>query len=72
MEEEKLIKDEAKRKKEEIKKWEAKTSAPTLKTQSTQKKNIFQSFQVSFKLQIFNSNFSFPSRKKSTFSMPKF
>ena len=32
MEEEKLIKDEAKRKKEEIKKWEAKASAPTLKT----------------------------------------
>ena len=43
----------------------AKISAPTLKTQprakltqSTQKKkNIFQSFQVSFKIQIFNSNF---------------
>ena len=59
----------------------AKISAPTLKTQprakltqSTQKKkkNLFQSFQVSFKLQIFNSNFSFPSRKKSTFSMPKY
>ena len=61
MEEEKLIKDEAKRKKEEIKKWEAKTSAPTLKTQSTQKKNLFQSFQVSFRLQIFNSKFSFPN-----------
>ena len=61
MEEEKLIKDEAKRKKEEIKKWEAKTSAPTLKTQSTKKKNLFQSFQVSFRLQIFNSKFSFPN-----------
>ena len=36
----------------------AKFSAPTLKTQSTQKKkNLFQSFQVSFKIQIFNSNF---------------
>ena len=61
MEEEKLIKDEAKRKKEEIKKWEAKTSVPTLKTQSTKKKNLFQSFQVSFRLQIFNSKFSFPN-----------
>ena len=36
----------------------AKFSAPTLKTQSTQKKKyLFQSFQVSFKIQIFNSNF---------------
>ena len=33
MEEEKLIKDEAKRKNEETKKWGAKISAPTLKTQ---------------------------------------
>ena len=68
MEEAKLIKDEAKRKKEETKKWGAKISASTLKTQpkveltqSTQKKNLFQSFQVSFKLQIFNSKFSFPN-----------
>ena len=33
MEEEKLIKDEAKRKNEETKKWGAKILAPTLKTQ---------------------------------------
>ena len=33
MEEEKLIKDEVKRKNEETKKWGAKISAPTLKTQ---------------------------------------
>ena len=33
MEEEKWIKDEARRKKEETKKWGAKISAPTLKTQ---------------------------------------
>ena len=53
-------------KKEETKKWGAKISAPTLKTQpkveSTKKKiYIFQSFQVSFKLQIFNSKISFPN-----------
>ena len=75
MEEEKWIKDEAKRKKEETKKWGVKISAPTLKTQqklsqlnqtkltqSTQKKkkkNLFQSFQSSFKIQLFNSKFSF-------------
>ena len=33
MEKEKLIKDEVKREKEETKKWGAKISAPTLKTQ---------------------------------------
>ena len=54
MEEEKLIKDEAKRKNEETKKWGAKISAPTLKTQpkaestqSTQKKS-FSKFSSSF------------------------
>ena len=77
MEEEKWIKDEAKRKKEETKKWGVKISAPTLKTQpkaeSTQKKkkNLFQNFQVSFKLQ--NSIQNFHSQIfNSTFSMPKF
>ena len=60
MEEEKLTKDEAKKKRERQRSGGggAKILAPTLKTQSTQKKkNIFQSFQVSFKIQIFNSNF---------------
>ena len=85
MEEEKWIKDEAKRKKEETKKWGAKISAPTLKlsqklsqlsqielTQSTKKKkNLFQSFQVSFKLQNSIQNF-YSQIFNSTFSMPKF
>ena len=67
MEEEKWIKDEAKRKKEETKKWGVKISAPTLKTQpkaeSTQKKKkkSFSKFSSIFQTPKFNSKFSFPN-----------
>ena len=78
MEEEKWIKDEAKRKKEEAKKWGAKISASTLKTQpkveltqSTQKKILFKVFKY-----LSNSKFSIQNFQSqifnSTLSMPKF
>ena len=59
MEEEKLTKDEAKKKRERQRSGGGqKFWPPHLKlSQPKKKKNIFQSFQVSFKIQIFNSNF---------------
>ena len=79
MEEEKWIKDEAKRKKEETKKWGVKISAPTLKTQpkaeSTQKKKkiFFKIFKYlsnsKIQFKIFIPKFSIPHSQCPNFKL---
>ena len=81
MEEEKLMEDEAKRKRERQRSGGAKISPPYLNlaknwVNSVNKKKIiiiiFQSFQVSFKIQIFNSKIFIPKLSISHSQCPNF
>ena len=70
MEEEKLTKDEAKKKRERQRSGGAKFSAPTLKTQSTQKKNIsFSKLSSIFQNPNFQFKFSFPNSQCPNFKL---